>query len=774
MQFRRTILSFFLVGILCHTISCQEQDSLSIMRLLTQAAQAESVAISKERYEQAYGYSKRIGFNQGILLAISNLVPIEIEQKNTGLALGYLLEELELLEKYQNTEQLILANTQVGDLYCGESLYAEAMPYYQKAVNLSQGSNKIEASLIEKLADNYAQLIIPDSAEIYYSKLLDLPKKEEVYRINVLRKLVESFQQTENYEKALMYNLQIKSIMESSSQWTSELGLIYNNLGYTHNFMAKYEEAITWFLLAEDYFQNTPAQLAILYTNLGVAHFNNGNINLAIQYLLKALSLTSDKNYEDKGHINNILANIYLQNNDFFNAQNFNNDAVEWADKSTNASLKSEVYATAAEIHTNLFEYEEAIADYQTHLSFRDSLKLLSQQEQQKLLQEKLNLGNTEKRIKLLLIKDQMKDLTIQKLESEKKSQQLAFDNLNLQAQKTEAELANRETTLKNQKLETKQAQQQLLLTQGQLELQRKEQRLVELAQAEALATAKAERNKALLAEEEQRALTLQKEKEFNALALESQQRTIAAAQRNNLLLLLISLLVLAGLIYTWQTNKKLGQQKLKIEAEQEKSERLLLNILPVSVAQELKEKGKAIPKRYNSVSILFSDFVDFTRISARSTPEQIIHELNECFMGFDAIMEAEGIEKIQTVGDGYLAVGGLPDETPDHAIRCVQAAKKMIAFLEKRNQHSAIQWKARIGIHSGPITAGVVGTKKFAYNIFGDTVNTASRIETAGAQGRINVSASTYHLIKDTFECEYRGKISAKGKGDLDMYFVQ
>ena len=142
--------------------------------------------------------------------------------------------------------------------------------------------------------------------------------------------------------------------------------------------------------------------------------------------------------------------------------------------------------------------------------------------------------------------------------------------------------------------------------------------------------------------------------------------------------------------------------------------------------------------------------------------------------MGFDAIMEEEGIEKIQTVGDGYLAVGGLPEELPGHAVKCINAAKKMIAFLEERNKHNAIQWNARIGIHTGPITAGVIGTKKFAYSIFGDTVNTASRIETAGAQGRVNVSASTFALIKDTFDCEYRGKISAKGKGDLDMYFVK
>ena len=146
---------------------------------------------------------------------------------------------------------------------------------------------------------------------------------------------------------------------------------------------------------------------------------------------------------------------------------------------------------------------------------------------------------------------------------------------------------------------------------------------------------------------------------------------------------------------------------------------------------------------------------------------------MNELFSEFDDIMEAEGIEKIQTVGDAYLAACGVPKEVEDHAERCVRAGKRIIQFLNQRNSKNAIKWKIRIGIHSGPISAGVVGKRKFAYDIFGDTINTASRIETAGEEGRINVSAYTYDLIKDTYPCEYRGKINAKGKGELDMYFV-
>lgn len=205
-----------------------------------------------------------------------------------------------------------------------------------------------------------------------------------------------------------------------------------------------------------------------------------------------------------------------------------------------------------------------------------------------------------------------------------------------------------------------------------------------------------------------------------------------------------------------------------------EKTENLLYNILPVEVAKELLKTGYVKPARFDEVSILFSDFKEFTNIVATIPTRKLINERNELFSEFDDIMEAEGIEKIQTVGDAYLAASGLPDEVPDHAIRRVRAGTKMIDFLNRGNETSAIKWKIRIGIYSGPLTAGVVGKKKFAYDIFGDTKNTVSRIETAGEEGKINVSAYTYDLIKDQFPYEYRGKVSANGKGDLDMYFVK
>jgi PAS domain S-box-containing protein len=219
-------------------------------------------------------------------------------------------------------------------------------------------------------------------------------------------------------------------------------------------------------------------------------------------------------------------------------------------------------------------------------------------------------------------------------------------------------------------------------------------------------------------------------------------------------------------------TEKK--KAELIILNEKKKSDELLLNILPKQVADELKSKGKATAKRYENVTILFTDFKDFTLIASSISPTKLVKELNEIFSEFDDIMEAFQIEKIETIGDAYFAACGLPEKNKDHASQCIEAAKQMFRYLEKRNKKNEIQWKMRAGIHSGPVVAGVVGKKKYNYDLFGDTVNTASRMETNGEAGKINISETTYELIKGKYNCIPRGQINAKGKGNLNMYFVE
>jgi len=213
--------------------------------------------------------------------------------------------------------------------------------------------------------------------------------------------------------------------------------------------------------------------------------------------------------------------------------------------------------------------------------------------------------------------------------------------------------------------------------------------------------------------------------------------------------------------------------QKQQIEQEKKKSDDLLLNILPAEVAEELKENGATRARYFDHVSVLFTDFVNFTHIAEQLTPEELVQELHECFRGFDEIIERNHMEKIKTIGDAYLAVSGMPSNDERHAYHAVKAGLEIIEFIQARQQKKAA-FEVRVGINSGSLVAGIVGVKKFAYDIWGDTVNMASRMESNSEAGRVNISESTHELVKNDFSFTYRGKIHAKNKGEVDMYFVR
>ncbi|HTN46527.1 MAG TPA: adenylate/guanylate cyclase domain-containing protein [Flavipsychrobacter sp.] len=211
-----------------------------------------------------------------------------------------------------------------------------------------------------------------------------------------------------------------------------------------------------------------------------------------------------------------------------------------------------------------------------------------------------------------------------------------------------------------------------------------------------------------------------------------------------------------------------------EIAEEKKRSDDLLLNILPQEVAEELKISGHSKAHRYDEVSVLFTDFVNFTAISEQLGVEELLNELNINFTAFDRIMEKHKLEKIKTIGDAYLAVCGVPVANPDHAKNTVNAALDILDFVQKRRMEVPYGLNIRIGINSGALIAGIIGVKKFAYDIWGDTVNIAARMEQSSDAGKINISANTHSLVKDEFVFTYRGRLQAKGKGEMDMYFVE
>ena len=220
-------------------------------------------------------------------------------------------------------------------------------------------------------------------------------------------------------------------------------------------------------------------------------------------------------------------------------------------------------------------------------------------------------------------------------------------------------------------------------------------------------------------------------------------------------------------------------QERTKeLRLEKQKSDDLLLNILPEEVANELKEKGSADAKQFDMVTVMFTDFKGFTQISEKLSPSQLVEEIHICFKAFDAIIAKHNIEKIKTIGDAYMCAGGLPISNETHAVDVVNAAIEIRQFMQEHVAQKKLAnqevFEIRIGIHTGPVVAGIVGIRKFAYDIWGDTVNVASRLESSGEAGKINISGGTFEYVKDKFVCTHRGKIEAKNKGQIDMYFVE
>ncbi len=246
--------------------------------------------------------------------------------------------------------------------------------------------------------------------------------------------------------------------------------------------------------------------------------------------------------------------------------------------------------------------------------------------------------------------------------------------------------------------------------------------------------------------------------------------------------IVLISLFVY--MIYRWRVFL-FAEEKYKLEQfinerteelikQKERIEQLVDNVLPKDTARELEIKGRATRKKYERVTVLFSDIQGFTKIAEHAKPEQLLDELDNFFLKFDEVVERYGIEKIKTIGDAYMCAGGIPTKNSTNPIDVVMAAHDIREFMHHFRKQAINDWDIRIGIHTGPVIAGVVGSKKFSYDIWGDTVNIASRMESSGSPGEINISEETYLHINKFFDCEYRGKIPVKYKGDIDMYFVK
>lgn len=374
----------------------------------------------------------------------------------------------------------------------------------------------------------------------------------------------------------------------------------------------------------------------------------------------------------------------------------------------------------------------------------------------------------------------------------EQQRQQIERDKRALEQEKDQLEFQVRNLRLETDQLSTDKSQLEQRTSQlseankaKEEEILTKEEELATIAEEKEAAERKARqraREVDQLSEEVAKEQLIAQEAENDKIVAElkakEQENYLFAAAGTAGIMLLLALLLYSRFAAKRRTARSLEEKNRVIEEERQRSDELLLNILPAPIAEELKLKGKAKAQQYEETTVLFSDFKNFTSIAEQLSPEELVEELDKCFKGFDFIIsQYEDLEKIKTIGDAYMCASGLSDRKglPNNMVK---AALEMQAFLEEQKQErirlGKPYFEARIGIHTGPVVAGVVGVKKFAYDIWGDTVNTAARVEANCEPGKVNISETTYGLIKYAFQCTHRGKVEAKNKGLIDMYYVE
>lgn len=772
-------------------VSAQALDDLEysvaqVEELLDRARQSHSEVERFQLADLAAAIARDLRYDGGLARAYLLMAQVHMRGGRSEEALQLFLEAEEKLTPTERTPAavsdravLLEVYTGIGDLFFREKDYPNARRYYRLALQLSPS----QQGLVEKIGDSHLQGLQYDSAEVAYKSLINHYKGEGKYPelVQLYQKLATAYNSEGNLSKGLFYYLAIEDIIERNG-WPSIRAVMYNNVGKQYALLNDYQRALTYFRKAELQCQWIEcSHLTVVYANLGVALHNTGQTRAGIEYLQKASQLLEEQgNSGALASLKHLIASIYLSNRDAQHALEYNNEARQLAEATQQLDLLARTYSTAADIYYQLYEYEKAYQAYREYLRLTDMLRRQEQERQQRLEQQRSLLSAAENQIKYLLIRQNIRELELQNARYEQDRLRLQNENLELERQRQEKEvallLAQRQTDsarIREQTLLALKARNELQLAAQQLDAEKKERTIAMLKQQEQIALAQRQADSARVEQ-----LRLQQ------LSQEREQQTFRRfVQTVGGFGLLLVLLLTAGWFLARQAsqrlstqNREIERQKAQIEEERLKSDRLLLNILPAEVAHELRTQGYATPRLYPNATVLFTDFLNFTSLSEKLTPEQLIDELDECFLGFDEICERHGLEKIKTIGDAYMCAGGLPVPNDTHPLDAVSAALEMIAWLELRNRTNpnAIFREMRVGIHSGPVIAGVIGKNKFAYDIWGDAVNLASRLEVLGEAGRINISGATYEAIRHHFHCTYRGKKAVHNKGLVDMYFVE
>ncbi|MEO8085616.1 MAG: adenylate/guanylate cyclase domain-containing protein [Bacteroidota bacterium] len=587
--------------------------------------------------------------------------------------------------------------------------------------------------------------IDPDRSVYFANKALSLAKKlnyengiadAELASAGAIVNLGKYDIALQNCHDALKIYEHLPETVNAASKLKNQLQIssAYNVIGIIYTIYGNYPTALKNLFTALSIREKTNDRIGISYTenNLGIIYYNQGNYPAALNHYFVSLKIREE--FGDKAGISSSYGNIgiiYFLEGNYSEALKNYLASLKLAEEIGNKQLIASCYINIGDVKNNQNEYTEALKYNFAALKIneetgnKETLNLSynnigSIYRKQKSYREATNYLNKSlllaKEIgSLEMIKEGYKEFA--ELDSAQNNQKQSLADYKLYISYRDS-IFNKENTKK------------IVESQMQYDFDKKE------------AATKAEQDK----------------KDIT-------QRNI----RNLIVSGLAGALIFLIVVY---------RQRNKISKEKKRSEELLLNILPAETAEELKKTGTTKAKDFSEVTVLFTDFKNFTLMSEKLSAQALVNEINYCYSAFDNIITKHGIEKIKTIGDSYMCAGGLPVANKTNAEDTVRAALEIRDFMQnerqKRESEGKTFFEIRIGCNTGSVVAGIVGIKKFAYDIWGDTVNIASRMESSGEAGKVNISGSTYELVKAKFKCEHRGKIQAKNKGEIDMYFVE
>jgi len=759
-----------------------ERSTVEVDNILERARASDSDTEKERLATQTLNMARSLRYDGGIIRSSIVLGEVSARTGKTEQALQYYLEaEAKVISTGNKVAQLSV-QTALGDLFLKEKLYANARRYYHEVLVLQPNDYRIK----EKIADACLLDMRFDSAEFFYKELIVKYKEEgnNARLVQIYQKLANAYDQNGDAGKSLYYYLPIEDLVERFGT-SQERGLLYNNLGRQYAALRDFPKALEYFQKAElQCVYITCDYPEVMFANMGIALHNTGDTKKGIEYLLKAQAILAARG--DKAALANLehlIATVYFSNNDLYNALTHNTESIRFAKETKQYTVLADAYRTSADLYHDLYDFEKAFEFYRDYLNILDSVRLEEQSRLQRLNQQRTLLAAAEGQIKFLITRQNIKDLELSQERFERERLELLNKNLELVTRRSEDEVLLLQkqkevdqAQLREQTLQALRARQDLRLAAQNFDAEKQQRIIAELRQQEKIDSAQG------LARSRELDL-LRRDKDIAQLELDKQANFQRFAYGvGGLLLVILGLLAMMWLFARRTSrrlkgqNKKIQTQNREIEEERRKSDVLLRNILPDEVAQELKTRGYATPHNYESATVVFTDFVNFTRLSTTLRPKELIDELDTCFLAFDEICDRHGLEKIKTIGDAYMCAGGLPIANETHPFDAVRAALEMCKWLEDRNRNNpnAIFRYMRIGIHTGPVVAGVIGKNKFAYDIWGDAVNLASRLEALGEPNRINISEETADIVKDQFRLTFRGQKEVHNKGLVGMYFVE